>query len=299
MKPKIKPKHKRQNIGLLYILPWIAGFLIFQFYPLTSSIYYSFTQYNILQPPKWNGLTNYINLFTSDSTFWSSVFATFKYVAISLPLRLIASLGIALLLNQKLKGIGIFRSAYYLPSLLGGSVAVAVVWRYLFSLNGIVNHIVELFGGNAINWLGNPSLAIVTISLLNVWQFGGSMIIFLSGLQDIPSDYYEAARIEGCGKIQAFFKITLPLLYQVLMYNLIMELIRSFQDFTAAFLITEGGPMYSTYLYALKMYNDAFTNFRIGYASAESCLLFLLLVIITIVIFKAGGLWSFYTGGDD
>lgn len=296
---KMKKKKKHENIGLLYILPWIIGFLLLQFYPLASSIYYSFTQYNILQPPKWIGITNYVNLFTADPNFLAAVRATFQYVGISLPLRLLASLMVALLLNRKMKGMGVFRAAYYVPSLLGGSVAVAVVWRYMFALNGVVNSFLGILGIEAINWLGHPSYAILTISLLNVWQFGGSMIIFLAGLQNIPGEYYEAAKMEGCGKIKAFLYITVPLLYQVTMYNLLMELIRSFQDFTAAFLITEGGPMNSTYLYALKMYQDAFTNFRIGYASAQSCLLFLLLIAITMIIFKAGGLWSFYTGGEE
>ncbi len=296
---KLGSKKKHQNIGLLYIMPWIIGFLVFQFYPLLSSVYYSFTSYNILKEPQWVGLTNYINLFTADSNFIASVVATLKYVAISLPLRLIVSLAVAVLLNQHVRGMGVFRAAYYVPSLLGGSVAVAVVWRYIFNLKGVVNNVLNVFGISSVNWLGNPEIAVVTISLLNVWQFGGSMIIFLSGLQDIPEDLYEAAKIDGCGRIKTFTKITIPLLYQVIMYNLIMELIRSFQDFTAAFLITEGGPMNSTYLYALKMYNDAFQNFRIGYASAESCLLFVFLIIITIIIFKAGNLWSFYTGGEE
>lgn len=295
----MKKRKKRQNIGLLYISPWIIGFLVFQLYPLASSIYYSFTQYNILQPPKWIGMTNYVNLFTADSNFITSLKATLLYVGISLPLRLAASLGVALLLNMKIRGIGVFRAAYYVPSLLGGSVAVAIVWRYMFALNGVVNSVLGMFGLDAINWLGDPSKAILTISLLNVWQFGGSMIIFLSGLQEIPQEYYEAAKLDGCGRLRAFTRITLPLLYQVTMYNLIMELIRSFQDFTAAFLITEGGPMYSTYLYALKMYNDAFTSFRIGYASAESCVLFVILIVITVLVFKAGNLWSFYTGGGE
>ncbi len=295
----MKKRKKYHNIGLLYISPWVIGFLVFQLYPLASSIFYSFTQYNILQPPKWIGLMNYRNLFTADANFINSLRVTLLYVGISLPLRLVVSLGVALLLNMKVKGIGIFRTAYYVPSLLGGSVAVAIVWRYMFALKGVVNSILGIFGVEAVNWLGDPSKAIWTISLLNVWQFGGSMIIFLSGLQEIPQEYYEAAKIEGCGKFRAFMKITLPLLYQIIMYNLIMELIRSFQDFTAAFLITEGGPMYSTYLYALKMYNDAFTNFRIGYASAESCVLFVILILITVFVFKAGGLWSFYTGGEE
>lgn len=299
MKGKNIKKKKYQNIGLLYISPWIIGFLGLWLYPLVSSVYFSFTQYNILKPPRWVGLQNYVGLITSDPDFGLSVWATLKYVGISLPLRLLASLAVALILNQRLKGISFFRAAYYVPSLLGGSVAVAVVWRYIFALNGVVNGVLGIFGVEAVNWLGSPSFAIITISLLNVWQFGGSMIIFLAGLKDIPLEYYEAARIEGCGKLMSFWKITLPLLYQVIMYNLIMELIRSFQDFTAAFLITEGGPMKSTYLYALKLYNDAFTNFRIGYASAESVLLFLLLIILTIIIFKVGGLWSFYTGGED
>ena len=223
--------------------------------------------------------------------------ATFLYVAFSLPLRLISALAVALLLNLKIRGVGLFRTAFYIPSLLGGSVAVAVVWRYLFGGEGPVNLALGLLGAGPVNWLADQNITIFTISLLSVWQFGASMVIFLAGLKNIPVVYYEAARVEGARPVRMFFSITLPLIYRVLMYNFIMEFIRSFQDFTAAFLITKGGPMNSTYLFALKLYEDAFQSFRIGYASAESWLLFAVLVVFTILIFRAGNLWEFYTGG--
>lgn len=290
-------RRRHQNIGLLYILPWLIGFLCLQLYPFLSSLYYSFTQYNILNAPIWIGLENFRNIFTTDANFGVSVKATFLYVAFSLPLRLISALAVALLLNLKIRGVGLFRTAFYIPSLLGGSVAVAVVWRYLFGGEGPVNLALGLLGAGPVNWLADQNLTIFTISLLSVWQFGASMVIFLAGLKNIPVVYYEAARVEGARPVRMFFSITLPLIYRVLMYNFIMEFIRSFQDFTAAFLITKGGPMNSTYLFALKLYEDAFQSFRIGYASAESWLLFAVLVVFTILIFRAGNLWEFYTGG--
>ena len=290
-------RRRHQNIGLLYILPWLIGFLCLQLYPFLSSLYYSFTQYNILNAPIWIGLENFRNIFTTDANFGVSVKATFLYVAFSLPLRLISALAVALLLNLKIRGGGLFRTAFYIPSLLGGSVAVAVVWRYLFGGEGPVNLALGLLGAGPVNWLADQNITIFTISLLSVWQFGASMVIFLAGLKNIPVVYYEAARVEGARPVRMFFSITLPLIYRVLMYNFIMEFIRSFQDFTAAFLITKGGPMNSTYLFALKLYEDAFQSFRIGYASAESWLLFAVLVVFTILIFRAGNLWEFYTGG--
>lgn len=293
-----KLRKKRGRVGLLYILPWLVGFLLLQLYPFLSSLYYSFTQYNILKDPIWIGLDNFKNLFATDGVFLPSVKATFLYVAYSLPLRLIVAFGVAMLLNQSLKGIGVFRTAFYIPSLLGGSVAVAVVWRYLFGGNGPVNLALNALHLPSVNWLADANVAIFTISLLSVWQFGASMVVFLAGLKNIPVVYYEAARVEGASAPRMFFSITLPLMQRIVMYNFIMEFIRSFQDFTAAFLITKGGPMNSTRLFSLKLYEDAFQSFRIGYAAAESWLLFAVLVVFTIVIFRAGHLWSFYTGGD-
>ena len=294
----VKLRKKCGRVGLLYILPWLVGFLLLQLYPFLSSLYYSFTQYNILKDPVWIGLDNFRNLFATDGVFLPSVKATFLYVAYSLPLRLIVAFGVAMLLNQSLKGIGVFRTAFYIPSLLGGSVAVAVVWRYLFGGNGPVNLALNALHLPSVNWLADANVAIFTISLLSVWQFGASMVVFLAGLKNIPVVYYEAARVEGASAPRMFFSITLPLMQRIVMYNFIMEFIRSFQDFTTAFLITKGGPMNSTQLFSLKLYEDAFQSFRIGYAAAESWLLFAVLVVFTIVIFRAGHLWAFYTGGD-
>ena len=288
---------RKDNIGLLYILPWIIGFLFLQLYPFVSSFLYSFMSYNILKAPRWIGLRNFTNLFTNDPYFWQSMKATFLYVAYSLPLRLLTALFVALLLNKKMRGIAIYRTAFYIPSLLGGSVAVAIVWRYMFGAQGPVNLVLNVLGISTINWLANTKLTIFTISLLNVWQFGASMVIFLAALKNIPETYYEAARVEGAKPLRILISITIPLIKQVIFYNFILEMIRSFQDFTAAFLITNGGPLHSTYLFALKLYEDAFTSFRIGYASAESWFLFVIMLIFTFVLFKVGNLWSFYSGG--
>ncbi|WP_304944116.1 carbohydrate ABC transporter permease, partial [Vallitalea guaymasensis] len=248
MKQKYKKRRMKDYVGLLYISPFIIGFLIFQLYPFISSIIYSFTDFTMIKKPDFVGFSNYINMFTKDRDFWNSVKVTFKYVLMAVPMKLIFALFIAMVLNMKLKSINFFRTIYYLPSILGGSVAVAVMWRFLFMYDGLVNNFLGVFNIPPVSWLGNPDISLYTIGLLAVWQFGSSMVLFLAGLKQIPENLYEASAIDGASKVKQFFVITLPMLTPIILFNMVMQTISAFQEFTGAFVITNGGPMKSTYL---------------------------------------------------
>lgn len=290
---------KKPYIGYLYILPWILGFLFFQLYPLATSFYYSFTDYNITSKPVWVGLENYIRMFTDDRLFADSLFNTFKYVFTSLPLKLFAALVVALILNQKLKGINFYRTVYYIPSIFGGSVAISVLWRFLFMDGGLVNQMLKQMGFSSVPWLSEPGFALFTLSLLSVWQFGSSMVLFLAALKQVPEDLYEAALIDGAGKFYLFFFITLPMITPVLFFNLLMQMVNAFQDFTGAFVITNGGPLNATYLYALKLYDEAFKYFNMGYSSALSWVLFAIILCFTGVFFRFSEAVTYYEDGGD
>lgn len=287
----------RQTIGLLYIAPWLVGFLVFKIYPFIASLAYSFTEFSILKKPEFIGLDNYIYMFTQDDLFVKSLTTTFIYVLISVPSKIIFALFIAMLLNMKLRGINVFRTIYYIPSIMGGSVAVSILWRTLFMREGIINSFLSNFKLSAIDWLGNPDISLYTLSLLAVWQFGSSMVIFLAGLKQIPNELYEAARVDGATKTGVFFRITLPLLTPMIFFNLIMQMVNAFQQFTGAFVVTKGGPMYSTYLYALKVYDEGFKFFRMGYASALSWVLFIIILVFTSLVFKSSSYWVYVDDG--
>ncbi|RFU95667.1 sugar ABC transporter permease [Sphaerochaeta halotolerans] len=281
-------------IGYLYILPWIIGFLLLQLVPLVNSLWYSFTQFQLLGDPKFLGLANYKKIFTADATFLQSLKVTFYYVLIAVPLKIGFALLVAIILNQKIKGINLFRTLYYIPSILGGSVAISVLWKYLFMNQGVVNNIIGVIGIPAIDWLGSPELALGTISLVTVWQFGSSMLLFLAGLKQIPVSLYEAARIDGAGRMRIFFQITIPALSPIVLFNLIMQMINAFQDFTGAFVITQGGPLKSTYLYGLMLYDQGFKFFKMGYASALSWILFAIILFFTSLTFRSSESWVHY-----
>ncbi|MGG6310477.1 carbohydrate ABC transporter permease [Paenibacillus macerans] len=293
----IKRKKNFQYVGLLYISPWIIGLLLFQFYPFLSSLYYSFTNFNMVSAPKWIGFDNYSKIFTGDPEFYQSLKVTGLYVVLAVPVKLAFALFIAMLLSAKLKGINFFRTVYYLPSILGGSVAISVLWRFLFMKEGVVNHMLGGLGLGPVDWLGSPDVALYTLGLLTVWQFGSSMVLFLAGIQQIPSELYEAGSIDGASKTRMFFKITVPLLTPIVLFNLVMQMVNAFQEFTGAFVITGGGPLKSTYLYALKLYEEAFTFFNMGYASALSWVLFVIIMGVTAIIFKTSGNWVHYEDG--
>ncbi|GBG09727.1 sugar ABC transporter permease [Paenibacillus agaridevorans] len=290
-------KRNYQYVGLLYVLPWVVGLLVFQFYPFLSSFYYSFTDFNMVSAPTFVGLDNYKKILTDDPGFLQALKVTTIYVLMAVPVKLAFALFIALILSAKLRGINFFRTMYYLPSILGGSVAISVLWRFLFMKDGVVNGMTGALGLPAVDWLGDPDIALYTLGMLSVWQFGSSMVLFLAGLKQIPGDLYEAGAIDGASKTRLFFTITVPLLTPIVLFNLIMQMVNAFQEFTGAFVITNGGPMKSTYLYALKLYEEAFTFFKMGYASALSWVLFVIIMIVTAVIFKSSTYWVHYEDG--
>jgi len=288
-------KHKKYSFeGYLYILPWLLGFLLLQFVPLINSFWYSFTDFQLLGDAKFIGLQNYKKMFVSDPTFLKSLSVTFYYVLIAVPCKIAFALVIALILNQRIRGINFFRTLYYIPSILGGSVAISVLWKYLFMNQGIINNLLSVVGIPGQDWLGNPNLALGTISLVTVWQFGSSMLLFLAGLKQIPECLYEAARIDGAGKMKIFWKITLPGLSPIVLFNLIMQMINAFQEFTPAFVITQGGPLKSTYLYGLMLYDQGFKFFKMGYSSALSWILFAIILFFTSLTFKSSQSWVHY-----
>lgn len=285
---------KRNNVGRYYVSIWVIGFLIFQLYPFVASLYYSFTDYSIFAPPKFAGLSNYIRLFTLDSEFFNSVKVTLQYTFITVPGKVVFALIIALILNQKLKGVNWIRTVYYIPSLLSGSVAVSILWKVLFMDEGFINNMLSVFHLGPVSWLGSPKTALLTICLMEIWQFGSSMVLFLSALKQVPVSLYEAARIDGAKKLTIFFKITFPMITSVAFFNIIMQLIQALQNFTSAFVITNGGPSKATYVLGMKLYTDAFKYFKMGYACATSWIMFVMMLVITLILFGTSKKWVYY-----
>ena len=294
---KIKKYPRNYKWGILFISPWLVGFFGLQLYPLLQSLYYSFTDFSILSDGKWIGIRNYAELFNTDRYFWKSFKLTVKYAFMTVPMKLLFALFIAMILNMKLKFINIFRTIYYLPSIMGGSVAVSILWKFMFMKEGIVNRFLGMVGIPAINWLGMPDTALFTISLLVVWQFGSSMVLFLAGLKNVPQELYEAASVDGATKVRQFFSITLPMISPIIVFNFMMQTINALQEFTAVSVITNGGPNHGTYLMGLKIYEDAFSTLKMGYASATSWILFLVVLMITSLLFKSSDAWVFYNDG--
>ena len=294
---KIKKYPRNYKWGILFISPWLVGFFGLQLYPLLQSLYYSFTDFSILSDGKWIGIRNYAELFNTDRYFWKSFKLTVKYAFMTVPMKLLFALFIAMILNMKLKFINIFRTIYYLPSIMGGSVAVSILWKFMFMKEGIVNRFLGMVGIPAINWLGMPDTALFTISLLVVWLFGSSMVLFLAGLKNVPQELYEAASVDGATKVRQFFSITLPMISPIILFNFMMQTINALQEFTAVSVITNGGPNHGTYLMGLKIYEDAFSTLKMGYASATSWILFLVVLMITSLLFKSSDAWVFYNDG--
>ena len=292
---KAKSLAGMNNVAYLYILPWLIGILGLQLYPFVISFYYALCNYNPLSTPKFINVKNYAELFTQDPEFWQSLKVTLLYVIYTVPAKLLMSLFIAILLNKSRKGIGLLRTAYYLPSLFGGSVAVAVLWRVMFMDQGLVNNFIRLFGFGTVSFLGDPKTALPTLSMLEVWQFGSSMVMFLAALKQVPASLYEAATIDGAGTLKKFFGITLPYITPILFFCIIMQTINALQNFTSIFIITRGGPVKSTYMLGLKLYNDGFVYWRMGYASATSWIIFLIVALFTIVLFRSQKYWVFYS----
>ncbi|MBM3603408.1 MAG: sugar ABC transporter permease [Alphaproteobacteria bacterium] len=282
-------------LGLAYLAPYLIGLLIFTAIPFLGSLYLSFTDYNLIQSPVWTGLDNFRELM-NDRTFMKSLRVTLLYVFLTVPLKLAFALFIAVILNYRLRAIGFFRTAYYVPSILGGSIAVAVLWRYIFADAGLVNMVLAGLGLEPINWFGDPVNALFTLSLLRTWQFGSAMVIFLAALQAVDKSLYEAAAIDGASKWHSFVHITLPLITPVIFFNLIMQMVQAFQEFNGPYVITGGGPLKSTYLLPLYIYDEAFKNFNMGYASAIAWVLFLIIMALTVVAFWSSKKWVYYAG---
>lgn len=295
VKPKRHYSRKDNLTGYLLMAPWLFGFLLMWLVPAIISIYYSFTDYNLLSEPNWVGLNNYVEIFTADKDFRQALIVTFSYVFIMVPLRLAFSLFVANLLNKKHMGMAFYRVLYYVPSIIGGSIAVSVVWKQIFGNDGVIMSLLSLFGiEQKYSLVGNPDTALFVIILMGVWQFGSSMLIFLSGLKQIPQSLYESAAIDGATPMQRFWKITMPMLTPTIFFNLIQQIINSFRVFTESYIITDGGPMDSTLTYVLYLYREAFTNFHMGYSCALAWILVLIIGVATIILFKTQNSWVHY-----
>ncbi|NLH63742.1 MAG: sugar ABC transporter permease [Erysipelotrichaceae bacterium] len=283
----------KDNIGFFFCLPWLIGFLVFKLYPFCSSLFYSFTDYNLFKGMTTFTLKNYVNVFANE-TERTALIITFKYAFMTVPLKLVFALFIAYILNFKIKGVNFFRTAYYIPSILGGSVAIAVLWKALFKDDGVIHTLFALFGATSPSFLSDPGWALFIICLLRVWQFGSAMVIFLAALKGVPNDLYEAASIDGAGKWKQFFSITIPLITPVIFYNLVTQLVQAFQEFNGPFIITQGGPLNSTTLMSLLIYNNAFKVYDMGKASAQAWVLFVILMIFTMIAFWSQKHWVYY-----
>lgn len=291
-------KSKQKNY-LIYVMlaPWAIGFLVFKVYPIIASFVYSLQEYPILGDPEFVGIQNYVDIFTKDETFRASLAATLKYVLIGTPAVIIVSFVVAVILNFKLKGVNFFRTAYYIPSILGGNVAVSILWTMLFDVNGPVNTVLSIFkfGGDvAINWTKDPTFAILTLIILKTWQFGSTMLIFLSALQGVPQSVYEAASMDGASRLRQMFSITIPIITPIILFNAVNVLVKAFQEFNSAYLITKGGPNKSTYFLNLYIYDQAFQSGNYGYASALTWILLAIIGVFTIIIFKSSDNWVYY-----
>ena len=293
---------KRDMMGLVYIMPWIVGLLVFQLFPFGYSLVLSFTNRTMSPYVSFIGFQNYVHIFTRDRDFWNVAGITIRYVLMSVPGRVLFALIVALLLQKEMKGVNFFRTLYYLPSIFGGSVAIAIVWRFLFMREGFINQLLSTVGLSPINWLGDPNVALYTVALIPIWQFGSSMVLFLAALKNVPITLYEAARIDGGGRIKIFFKITLPMISPIILFNVIMQTVGTFQEFAMPFNVFGGGgrgPNNSVFLYGVKLYMEAFTNFRMGYASALSWIFFIFILFVTMIIFLSSRYWAFYEDGRD
>lgn len=281
--------------GFLFALPVMLGLAIFKLGPMVASLLLSFTRYNVLQPVRWIGLNNYQKVF-SDPLFWTGIYNTAYFTFISVPGRLMIALLFAMLLNQKLKGIALFRTLYYIPSLASG-VAVAVLWMWVLNPSyGILNVGLRYLGIQGPAWLGSEKWSKPALIIMSFWAIGDSMIIYLAGLQGIPQQLYEAAEIDGAGVWKKFRYVTIPMLTPVIFFNLIMGVIGAWQLWVYAYVMTEGGPVNSTLFYVLYLYRNAFEYFKMGYASALAWILFLIIIGFTLLIFKSSPIWVFYTG---
>ncbi len=292
----MSPMRRREiRDGYLFAAPLIAGLLLLTVWPLCRSLYLSFTNYSVFAAPRWVGTRNYAGL-AADPLFWKALRVTAIYAGVSVPLGLCASLAVALLMNQKVPGIALFRTLYYLPAVVSG-VAVSILWEWFFNPEfGLMNVSLKSVGLHGLQWLKSPSTALPSLILMSFWGIGGGMVVYLAGLQGVPQPLYEAASLDGAGPLRQFRHVTLPMITPVILYNLVMGIIGSFQTFTQAFVMTGGGPDNSTLLYVLYLYKQAFSYFHMGYASAMAWVLFAIILALTLLVFRWSTLWVYYEG---
>lgn len=288
--------YDNKRLGFLYVMPFVLGVLLFKLFPFAMSFALSFTQYDLIDPPTFIRLDNYRELANDDPLFRKSLGVTLLFAVLAVPMRVGFALLIAHVLNFKLRGINFFRAAFYLPSILGGSIAVAVLWRFIFSKTGLVNLMLIKLGITPIAWLADEHYSMWTIVLLFTWQFGSAMVIFLAALQNVPLSLYEAARCDGANRWQQFWRITVPLITPVIFFNMIMQMVHAFQEFNGPYMITEGGPLSSTYVLALYIYDQSFRFFNLGYGAALSWVLFALVGGLSLISFWSSRYWVFYAG---
>jgi len=288
-------KLEQGYMGFILILPWLIGFCIFKLYPFVSSLVYSFTDYDLFKGVQnVVGFQNYIDAFTKPKNV-KALQVTFTYAFMTVPLKLIFALFIAYILNFKIKGVGLFRTAYYVPSILGGSVAIAVLWKALFKNDGVINTILAMLGFESINFLADKNWALFIICLLRVWQFGSAMVLFLAALKGVPEDLYEAASIDGATKGRQFLSITIPLISPVIFYNLVTQLVQAFQEFNGPYIITNGGPRNATTLISVIVYNTAFKDYKVGMSSAMAWVMFVIVMVLTVIAFVSQKKWVYYS----
>ena len=289
-------RRREELEAYLFLLPWILGFLFFTLGPIIASGYLSMTDYAILKPPKFVGLANFQRMLAGDDLFWQALKVTAIYTVVSVPLSVVLGYAVALLLNQKVRGLSVFRTVFYMPSVVSG-VAVAVMWLWVFHPDmGIANDLLSIVGIHGPNWFGDPDWALGTFILTSLWGIGGGMVIYLAGLQGVPTHLYEAAELDGAGSLGKLVHITLPMTSPVIFFNLLMGMIGSWQVFTSAYVITAGGPANATLFYVLYLYRNGWQYFKMGYASALAWVLFFIVLVLTLIVFRTSARWVYYEG---
>jgi multiple sugar transport system permease protein len=295
-KRPIKLSQREAIWAYILISPWLIGFILFTAGPMVASLGLSLTHYDIVSSPQFVGLANYVKMFVGDPKFWHSLKVTLTYAIVAIPLGLVAGLALALLLNAKVPGIAVWRTVYYMPSVVSG-VAVAILWGYIFNPRfGIIAWILSWFNIRSPGWLDSPDWALPALIVMSLWSVGGGMIVYLSGLQGIPTVLYDAALVDGANSWQRFWRITLPLITPVIFYNLVTGIIGTFQYFTNAYIMTRGGPAEATLFYNLYLYNNAFRYQSMGYASALAWILLVIVLVLTMLVFRSSAAWVYYEG---
>lgn len=299
--PRRQRARRREHLtGYAFMTPWLVGFVMIVGGPFLYSLYLSFTDYSILGAPDWIGAENYVRMFTEDQRFWNALRVTVVYLVLSVPLVQVVALLLASMLTSGLSGSKIYRSLLYVPSLIGGSVAIAILWRFLFQGDGLLNNLLGTIGIHTdFSWIGNSSTALYTLVLLNVWQFGAAMVIYVAGLTQVPAELYEAATMDGAGTVRKFFSVTLPMLSPVILFNVLMNVVAAFQSFNTAYVVSNGtgGPADSTLFYTLYLYQRGFIDFDMGYAAALGWVLLLISGVVSLILFGLSRRLVFY--GDE